>query len=141
MPIEWKSKEERYFWTGWFTGQSFALLAALYAMLSFADLYATVRLIPFGIREGNPLANWALTRFETPGFIIYKVLLVFLVLGVIKLIERHNARIAHILLWIANIAMGYVAILHIAILIATLYELSTSVILTGSCHCLVKRLS
>jgi len=123
MPMEWKSKEERYFWTGWFTGQSFALLAGLYFILSFTDLYATIRLLLFNgmIREGNPLANWTLLHFGTPGFIAYKLLMVFIVLGVLKLIERERMRIAHVLLWVANIVMAYVAILHIAIMVSTIY--------------------
>jgi len=121
MPNELQPKEQRYFWSGWFTGQSFLMLAVLYLILSFADLYATIRQLAFGINEGNMLANWVLAHFGIPGFAVYKMLLVFFVLGVIKLIERRRMRVAHILLWAANITMAYVAILHIAIMISTVY--------------------
>lgn len=106
----------RYFWTGWFTGQSFALLAVLYLVLSFADLYATIRLIPFGIREGNPLADWALTQHGTLGFAMYKLVIVLFLLGIVRIIERQKVHTAHLLLWAANIIMAFVAIRHIAIL-------------------------
>jgi len=129
MPNQLQPKEQRYFWSGWFTGQSFFILAMLYLILSFADLYATIRLLgfdniagnPLGTREGNPLANWVLVHYGIVGFAMFKILLVFVVLGVIKLIERQRLRVAHILLWAANIIMAYVAILHITIMIATIY--------------------
>ena len=116
MTQELKQKEERYFWSGWFTGQSFALLAALYVLLSATDLIATLRLIPFGVQEGNPWARWVLDHYGTPGFIAYKALLVGIVLLITRVVSRSNARLAHIVLWGANIAMGYITILHIAIL-------------------------
>ena len=123
MSVELNPKETRYFWTGWFTGQSFALLALLYVIFSFADLYATVRLIPFGdIREGNPLADWALKTHGTFGFAVYKLVIVLFLLGVIRLIEHRKVHTAHLLLWTANIVMAFVAIRHVAILAMYLYQ-------------------
>ena len=116
MPLEFKSKENRYFWSGWFSGQSFVVLAALYCLLSITDLLATVRLLPFGVREGNPWARWMLDHYDIAGFIAYKLLLVGVVLLATYIVERSNKRLAHIVLWAANIAMGYVTILHLAIL-------------------------
>jgi len=115
MALE-QTAQVRYFWTGWFTGQSFALLATLYLLLSFADLYATARLIPFGIKEGNPLADWALQQHGPIGFAVYKLVVVLFVLGIVRIIERQKARTAHLLLWAANLIMTYVALRHIAIL-------------------------
>ena len=121
MPLAVKAPDNRYFWTGWFTGQTFALLATLYILLSLADLIATARLIPFGVREGNALATLILRRYDMAGFILYKIALVIFVLGICRLIHLRDARLARIVLWLAVIAMGYVAILHITILSAILY--------------------
>jgi len=116
MALEQQTAQVRYFWTGWFTGQSFALLAMLYLVFSFVDLYATIRLIPFGIREGNPLADWALQNHGTLGFAVYKLVIVLFLLGIVRIIERQKVHTAHLLLWAANIIMAFVAIRHIAIL-------------------------
>jgi len=116
MPITWSSQEGRYFWSGWFTGQTFALLVVVYVLLSATDLIATVRLMPFGVREGNLWASWVLGQYGTPGFIAYKALLVGVVILSTYVISRRKARLAHIVLWGANIAMGFITILHIAIL-------------------------
>ena len=116
MPLAWKSKDDRYFWTGWFDGQSFWLLAGVYALLSVTDLIATARLIPFGIKEGNPAAGWIMAHYGVSGFIIYKVALVAFLLAVVGIIDRGNTRLSRLLLWAGNITMGYIAILHIVIL-------------------------
>ncbi|MHB0938609.1 MAG: DUF5658 family protein [Armatimonadota bacterium] len=116
MTLEQETVQARYFWSGWFTGQSFALLAVLYLILSFADLYATIRLIPFGIKEGNPLADWALQNYGNIGFAVYKLVIVLFLLGIVRVIERRKVHTAHLLLWTANIVMAFVAIRHIAIL-------------------------
>lgn len=121
MALGQQSVNVRYFWSGWFTGYSFRQLALLYVVLSLADLYATLRLIPFEIREGNALARHVLEQYDFPGFLAYKVALVAFVLLVVKIIDARDARRSEMVLWAANIAMAYVAILHITIMIATVY--------------------
>lgn len=88
----------------------------LYLIFSFADLYATMRLLPCEIQEGNPLADWALQQYGAAGFAIYKLTIVLFVLGIVRIIERRKAHTAHMLLWAANLIMTYVALRHIAIL-------------------------
>jgi hypothetical protein len=119
--LEWKAKDQRYFWTGWFTGQSYALLASLYVLLSAADLLATVRWMKFGaVKEGNPSANIIFKQYGLPGFIAYKAVLVAFVLLLIYIVEKRNRPLAHYVLWGANILMGFLAILHISMASAIL---------------------
>lgn len=121
MTLAVVSKEGRYFWSGWFAGYGFSTLAMVFVLLSAVDLLATVRLLPLGVQEGNALAVTALRQYGLAGFALYKTVLVGVILLTLSLVERRNARLAHAVLWGANLLMTYIALLHVSILSAMVY--------------------
>lgn len=113
----------KYFWSGWFSGQSFATLAGVFVLLSFVDLLATLRMIlvtsqvmSSAVREGNLLADTILREHGPPGFIVFKTAMVAVVIGAIWLVNRSNPRLAHAVLWGGNLVMAFVACYHVAIM-------------------------
>jgi hypothetical protein len=125
-------KEERgapvhYFWTGWFDGQSYTLLAGVFCLLSFVDLLATLRLMPggmsnSGIHEANKLANYILQHYHTPGVIALKVLMVLIVLGCTWGIKQANERLSRQVLWAGCLIMSVICVLHLAIITRLLFH-------------------
>jgi len=109
--------EQRFFWTGWFQGQSLFELCLLFALLSLADLLATLKLLKNGVSEGNAAARFVLERFHAPGFIVYKVALVGLLLVVVRIIWRDKPATGRVLLWSANLLMTVIALMHITIML------------------------
>jgi len=107
--------ELRYFWSGWFEGQSYALLATVFTLLSFVDLLATLRMMPEGVREGNALADYVLQHYHKPGFIALKVTMVLIVLLCTWVVEQKNARASRLVLWAGCLIMSVVALRHVAI--------------------------
>lgn len=114
-------KTARYFWSGWFSGQSFRTLAGVFVLLSGVDLYATLRLLSLGTQEANPMALYALRTYGVGGFAVYKVLLVVLVLLALGAVWPRNSRLSAGVLWGANLLMTYVTLVHISLLSLHLY--------------------
>jgi hypothetical protein len=107
----------RYFWSGWFDGQSFGLLATVFAIFSAIDLLATLETMATGVvREGNALADAILVHFGRPGFIVFKIALVLLVIGVTWVVRKPNPRLAHGVLWGGILVMAIVTLRHLAIM-------------------------
>lgn len=106
----------RYFWSDWFSGQSLALLATVFIMLSVADLVATQRLLPVGVKEGNALAALVLSHFGHVGFIVYKLALVAVVVLACVAIDRRDPGLARTILWGGILLMGVIALIHLAIM-------------------------
>lgn len=111
----------RYFWTGWFDGQSFAQLATVFVAFSLLDLLATLQVVATGeVREGNALANSIFAAHGAMGFMLYKTLLVLLILGAMRFVDRANTRLAHRVLWGGILLMAFIAIAHLAIMTSLL---------------------
>lgn len=109
--------EKRYFWSGWFDGHSFSLLAMLFVLFSAIDLYATMLLLQHRIiREGNALADLVLQRYGFSGFIAMKIILVLVVITSAWLVTRSNLRLGLGLLWAGILVMAVVILRHIAIM-------------------------
>ncbi len=121
MTLTWRAKDERYFWSDWFTGHGYRTLSWLFVLLSAVDLYATVRLLTVGGREGNALANGVLQQYGLPGFALYKIALVGVILLALYLVNQRNPRLAILVLWGANLLMTYIALWHIAALSFSVY--------------------
>lgn len=112
---EMERQETRYFWSGWFEGQSFGKLAAVFALLSFVDLLATLRTMATGlVHEGNALANSVLMAYGPMGFVAFKALLVLLVIGVTWVVDRSNPRLARGVLWGGILLMTVITLIHLA---------------------------
>ncbi|HEX2948150.1 MAG TPA: DUF5658 family protein [Armatimonadota bacterium] len=114
--IDRDSHEHRYFWSGWFNGQSFAELAAVFAMLSFVDLLATLRMMSVGVREGNGLANSFYQAYGPAGMVVFKVALVAVVLLATGVVDKTNPRLARGVLWGGNLLMAVLTFIHLAII-------------------------
>lgn len=110
------ARTARYCWESWFTSQSFRDLAALFVLLSLADLIATLHLLPAGIQEGNLLAAGWLYAYGTLGFVFYKFAMVSVVLGAMWLVQRSRPELALRVLWGAVVLMGVIALIHLAIM-------------------------
>ena len=122
MLSEQSPPEKRYFWSSWFEGHSFGLLALVFALFSVVDLAATTVLLNHGIiREGNALALYVLERFDYPGFILMKLLLVLVVVGCCKLVAQHNVRLGHGVLWAGILVLAVVTLRHLAIIGVVLF--------------------
>ena len=113
-----EKRAPRYFWSGWFDGQSFRLLAFVFALFSFVDLLATIRTMATGtVKEGNALADAVLKHYGNPGFIVYKLLLVLVILGTTWVVNRTNPRLAHGVLWGGILLMAVITLRHLAIIV------------------------
>ena len=110
-----RREQTRYFWSGWFDGQSYALLAFVFSLLSFVDLLATLGLMPYGIREGNGLANVVLERYHAAGLVVFKVLIVLIVLLCTWLVNGKNERTSRLVLWAGCLIMSVIVLRHLAI--------------------------
>jgi hypothetical protein len=76
----------------------------LFFLLSAVDLVLTWWLLQGGddqVYEGNPLANWWLTRYGWPGLTAFKVGVVLLVLGLSGVIASYRPRLAGLVLTFA----------------------------------------
>lgn len=114
--METAVQHPRYFWTDWLAGCSLKQLSVGFILLSLADLLSTVRLLQYDIiREGNIVAEVTLVNHGLPGFIIYKIALTALVLGVIWVIRQQNWLLARNVLWTALLVFGVIALRHVAI--------------------------
>jgi hypothetical protein len=105
----------RYFWSSWFSGQSYGKLAVVFMLLSLADLAATMRLLPMGVREGNLLADRWLTQYGMLGFIFYKAALVAVVLMATWILARYRPNLSKTVLWTGLMVTGLVVIRHLGI--------------------------
>lgn len=117
--MELTRKDGQYFWVGWMAEQRFHTLLSAFLLLSLADLFATLRMLPFGIREGNALAEMVLLRYGAIGFVVYKCLLVLLIVALARIIDRRERRLAVNLLWGGILVMGYVSLMHLSVIVAT----------------------
>ncbi|HEY3376313.1 MAG TPA: DUF5658 family protein [Armatimonadota bacterium] len=106
----------RFFWSEWFRGQSFATLSVVFALLSFVDLLATLRMMPFGVKEGNALANSTLMRYGPVGMIAWKILLVALVILTMRMVDRTNPALARGVLWGGILLMAVIVLIHLALI-------------------------
>jgi hypothetical protein len=119
--------QPHYFWTGWFDGQSYALLAVVFCLLSFVDLLATLRLMSdgvsdSGVHEANKLANYVIQHYHTPGVIVLKLLLVLIVLFCTWGINLKNERLSRQVLWAGCLIMSVICILHLAIITRLIFH-------------------
>lgn len=111
-------EKPKYFWTESLAEPKYRDLVAAFLLVSFADLFATLRLLAMGaIREGNAVANWVLAQFGGIGFIIFKVLLVALVLIIAGYINTRRPGVARSVLWAGILITGVVLLRHIAIML------------------------
>jgi hypothetical protein len=112
-------EKPKYFWSDDLAGPSFRDLVLAFVLISAGDLIATWRLLEMGaIREGNALANWVLHEHGGPGFIIFKLLLVALILGIAYYIHPRRPGSARAILWAGVLITGIVLLRHIAIMLA-----------------------
>lgn len=119
MSMELASREGRYFWSDWFDGHSLALLSTTFALLSLADLVATLRMMLLGVvKEGNALADAVWIGHGPIGFIVYKTVLVTLIITLIWLVDQRNPRLARSVIGGAVVLMGAIALRHLAIMAA-----------------------
>ena len=108
--------EPRYFWSTWFKTESLFELYTLFVLLSVGDLLATLKLMSYGVREGNWLANWVLLHYHQPGFVLYKLALVGFLLCVVRVIWQQRPSTARTLLWAANLLMTVIILMHLTIM-------------------------
>lgn len=82
-----------------------------FILLSCADLGLTWTLLHFSdgyIREGNPIANWWLTRFGWPGLAAFKVVLVALVCLLTLIVARSRPQLGGSVLTFGCVALAVV---------------------------------
>ena len=121
MRLELTARDGRYFWSDWFRGHAYGILALTFVLLSVADLVASIRVLPLGsapldVREGNRLAHAIWVTHGAAGFITYKLALVLVVLVAVWLIDRRSPATSRGVLWGANVLMALVALRHLAII-------------------------
>ncbi|MEI7834730.1 MAG: DUF5658 family protein [bacterium] len=106
----------RYFWH-LPEGSSLPKLSLLFILLSITDLIATVRMMAAaGVKEGNPIADGILKNFGIPGFVGFKLFMVFFALALIWYINEHRPKLATLVLWAATLLMGFITLVHLSLM-------------------------
>jgi len=117
MDTDVHTRAPRYFWVVWIEKTRMSDMMVAFGLLSLADLLATVRMMPLGIREGNAIADAALHAYGTPGFIAYKLLMVGVILSLVAVIDRRRPLTARTVLLAAIGLMGIITLRHLGIML------------------------
>lgn len=118
-PTPREREKPKYFWSDELAEPATRDLMTAFVLVSIADLFATMRLLAMGvIREGNVLADRVLRDFGDRGFILFKLLLITLILGLAAFIHSRRPSAGRAVLWAGILLTGVVLIRHIAIMLA-----------------------
>lgn len=125
---------QRYFWSGWFTGQSFRLLSVLFIVFSLYDLLASsitmmgsnspenrMMNADYGVSEGNGLANFIYSHYGIYGVVTFKVFTIFIVLLTTRIISKTNQRLGHGVLWGGILVMALLSLRHLLIMLSLMF--------------------
>ena len=82
----------------------------LFVVVNLLDLFITMLFIRFGAREANPAAEWILLSFGKTGFIVYKVVLMLVVIGLCEVVAQKRKTMARALIWFGIVAVAFVAV-------------------------------
>lgn len=92
------------------TNVQFPLEYGLFIAANLLDLFLTMAFIKYGAGEANPLARQVLLSLGQTGFIVYKIALMLVVIGLTEAIARRKPRVARIVIWFAVVILSVVAV-------------------------------
>jgi hypothetical protein len=82
----------------------------LFIAANLLDLFLTMAFITYGAGEANPAARSILLHMGKTGFVVYKVLLMLVVIGLTEAVSRKRRTAARILIWFGTLALWAVAV-------------------------------
>ena len=82
----------------------------LFVVVNLLDLFITMLFIRYGGGEANPAARWIMLSFGKTGFVVYKIVLMLVVIGLCEVVARKRIVMARLLIWFGIVAITFVAV-------------------------------
>jgi len=82
----------------------------LFVVVNLLDLFITMLFIRYGGGEANPAARWIMLSFGKTGFVVYKVVLMLVVIGLCEAVAQRRKAMARALIWFGIVALTAVAV-------------------------------